>query len=50
MITPIHMQDQINNRIEELMNEKPPYDWDDIFQNATTLSLLVIFMALGLIW
>jgi hypothetical protein len=50
MITHIHMQDQINNRIEELMNEKNHYDWDEIFQNATTFSLLVLFLSLGLSW
>ncbi len=46
----IHMQDQIQNRIDELMNEKQPYDWDEIFQNAATLSLVILFMTLGLSW
>ncbi|MEO1879699.1 MAG: hypothetical protein ABGX40_06955 [Methylococcales bacterium] len=50
MITHIHMQDQINNRIEILMDEKKDYDWDEIFQNATTFLLLVLFMTLGLSW
>ncbi len=50
MITRIHMQDQIHNRIDELMNEKHPYDWDEVFQNATTFSLIVLFITLGLSW
>ncbi len=50
MITHIHMQDQIDNRIEDLMDEKTHYDWDEIFQNASTFSLLVLFMTLGLSW
>ncbi len=50
MITHIHMQDQIQNRIEELMNEKNNHDWDEIFQNAATFSLIIIFMTLGLSW
>ena len=44
------MQDQISNRIEDLMNEHSPHDWDEIFQNAATLSLVIIFMTLGLSW
>jgi len=45
-----HMQDQIHNRIEELMNDHSSYDWDEIFQNAATLSLVILFMTLGLSW
>ena len=50
MITHTHMQDQIHNRIEELMNEKSSYDWDEVFQNAATFSLIILFMSLGLNW
>jgi hypothetical protein len=50
MMTRIHMQDQIQNRIEEFMNEKNHHDWDEIFQNAATFSLIIIFMTLGLSW
>ncbi|MCF6203039.1 MAG: hypothetical protein L3J59_05105 [Methylococcaceae bacterium] len=53
MLTPTHMQDQIHNRIEELMNEKKElesFDWDEVFQNVVTLSLIVLFMTLGLNW
>ncbi|NOQ77754.1 MAG: hypothetical protein GQ475_08210 [Methylococcaceae bacterium] len=50
MQSPTPMQDQIHNRIEDLMNEGSPYDWDEIFQNAVTLSLVILFMTLGLSW
>ncbi len=50
MITRIHMQDQIHNRIEELMNEKNTNNWDEVFQDAATFSLIVLFMTLGLNW
>ena len=35
-----------------LMNEKNDYhyDWDEVFQNAATLSLVILFMTLGLSW
>ncbi len=48
MITRIHMQDQIHNRIDELMNEKKFYDWNVLFQNITTLSLIIVFITFGL--
>jgi hypothetical protein len=50
MQTRTHMQDQIHNRIDDLMNEHSTYDWDEIFQNAATLSLVILFMTLGLSW
>lgn len=49
-MTRIHMQDQIQNRIAELMNEKNTYDWDAVFQDAATFSVIMLFMALGLNW
>ena len=52
MMTNIHMQDQIHNRIEDLMNEESisKADWDEVFQNAATFSLIILFMTLGLNW
>ena len=50
MMTRTHMQDQIHNRIEELMNEKSCFDWDEAFQNAATFSLILLFISLGLNW
>ena len=50
MMSRIHMQDQVHNRIKELMNEDPQHNWDEIFQNAATLALVTLFMTLGLSW
>jgi len=50
MQSPTPMQDQIHNRIDDIMNEHSNYDWDEIFQNAATLSLVILFMTLGLSW
>lgn len=50
MSTRIHMQDQVYNRIEEIMNEKKSYNWDEVFQNATTFSLIIVFISFGLSW
>ncbi len=50
MKTRTHMQDQIHNRIDDLMNENTHYDWDEVFQNAATLSLVIVFMTLGISW
>lgn len=44
------MKDQIHNTIKEVMNEKKGFDWDEIFQNITMLSLLAFFMTFGLSW
>ncbi len=46
----IHMKDQQTNRVREIMNESLQMDWDEIFQNAVTFSLVSLFMALGLSW
>ncbi len=55
MLKHIHMQDQIDNRIEELMNEIPmhehkDYDWEELFQNAATFALVTLFITLGVNW
>jgi len=48
------MQDQIHNRIDDLMNEhnaqSQHLDWDEAFQNAATFSLIIVFLTLGLSW
>ena len=50
MMTRVHMQDQIHNRIEELNKENQHIDWDDVAQNIVTLSIVTIFLLLGLSW
>ncbi len=50
MMTRIHMQDQITNRIEELMRDSQRQQWDGIFQNAATIMIVAVFLLLGLSW
>lgn len=50
MLKRIHMQDQVHNRIKELMNEKSRYNWDEILQNAATLTLITLFLTVALQW
>ena len=50
MMTRIHMQDQINNRIEELMKETHSVSWDELFQNVVTMTIVAVFLLLGLNW
>ncbi len=50
MQSPTSMQDQIKNRIEDLMNDHSTFDWDELFQNIATLSLVIFFMSFGLSW
>lgn len=50
MSTRQHMQDQVHNRIEVLMDENNTYDWDELFQNAATITIIIVFIALGLNW
>lgn len=46
------MQDQVHDRIQDLMNDDivSRYDWDEIFQNAATFTFVTLFIALGISW
>lgn len=46
----IHMQDQVTNRIEELMCDKHAIDWNDVLQNIVTATIVSAFFMLGLNW
>lgn len=50
MMPRTHMQDQVHNRIKELMNENSAHNWDEIFQNAATFTLITLFITLGIGW
>lgn len=50
VMTRIHMQDQIQNRIEELMDEKNSFDWNALFQHLIALYFIFLFMTIGLSW
>ncbi len=50
MSTPIHMQDQITNRIDTIMQDKNEISWDDYAQTAVTVLIVFVFLTLGLGW
>ena len=50
MMTRIHMQDQINNRIDELMRDDAALDFEEVMQNVVTLTIVAVFLLLGLNW
>lgn len=47
----IHMQDQVRNRIEALMEDDQNWvELDDFAQTLVTLVIVFVFMAFGLNW
>lgn len=50
MILKTHMQDQMTNRIEEIMHEEHLLNIDEVLQNVATLSIVAVFLLLGLNW
>jgi hypothetical protein len=50
MMTKTHMQDQVANRIERFMHEDHLLDVDEVLQNVATLSIVAVFLLLGLNW
>lgn len=50
MATPIHMQDQIKNRIDTIMQDNDEISWDDYAQTAVTVLIVFVFLTLGLGW
>ena len=49
-MTRIHMQDQISNRIDEFMRDDSALDLEEIAQNVVTLTIVAVFLLLGLNW
>jgi hypothetical protein len=50
MITKIHMQDQINNRINDLMDDDKLSRTDEFLQIFIGLTMVVIFFVAGIHW
>ena len=50
MLPHTHMQDQVHDRIKEIMGENHRYKLDDILQNLATLMIIIVFLLLGLNW
>lgn len=49
MMPRIHMQDQVHDRIKDIMGEKR-LTVQDIMQQLTNLAVIVIFLLIGLNW
>ncbi len=50
MMTRIHMQDQVHNRIEDLMQDHKRLNWDEISQDIVTFGIITVFIMIGLNW
>ncbi len=46
----IHMQDQIKNRIELIMNDGESWSFDDIAQTTVSIVLIMVFFTVGIVW
>lgn len=50
MMSRFHMQDQIENRIDELSDDSHELNLEEVLQNIVTLSIVTVFLFLGLSW
>jgi hypothetical protein len=45
-----HMQDQVHDRIKDLMGENHPFPWINRLPNLAAPTIIVLFLILGLNW
>jgi hypothetical protein len=45
-----HMQDQVHDRIKDIMGEKEPLTLEGLFHNLATLAIVVAFLMVGINW
>ena len=50
MMTHIHMQDQIKNRIDNIMFDERMHKFEEYLQTITTFIIVFVFLAFGLSW
>ncbi len=50
MINRIHMQDQVQDRIKDLMRHEHLTELNELLQNIVTLAIVSVFLLLGLSW
>ena len=50
MLPRIHMQDQVHDRIKDIMGEKVRFKLENVMQNLITLMIIIVFLMLGLNW
>ncbi|SJM89008.1 hypothetical protein CRENPOLYSF1_10027 [Crenothrix polyspora] len=47
-MTPVHMHDQVRNRVDNIMMEPKTINWDEVMQNVITLGILSLFFMCNL--
>ena len=50
MMTRVHMQDQVENRIKDLMQDDQSIRRVEFLQDTVTLCIVTVFLLLGLSW
>lgn len=50
MIPRIHMQDQVHDRIKDIMGEKNSFSIEELFHSIATMAIVIVFLLLGLNW
>jgi hypothetical protein len=50
MATPIHMRDQVKDRINTIMQESEHITFDDYAQTAVMVLIVFVFLTFGLSW
>ncbi|MGH8558197.1 MAG: hypothetical protein ACRESZ_12200 [Methylococcales bacterium] len=50
MSTPIHMQDQVKDRIRVIMQDSEGISLDDYAQTAVIVLIVFVFLTFGLSW
>lgn len=50
MATHIHMQDQVKDRIDSIMQDSEHLSLDDYAQTAVTVLIVFVFLTFGLAW
>ena len=50
MMTRVHMQDQVENRIKDLMRDNQAIKRSEFLQDIVTLCIVTVFLLLGLSW
>ena len=48
MMTQVHMQDQVDNRIKDLMRDNQAIKGSEFLQDIVTLCIVTVFLLLGL--
>ena len=50
MATPVHMRDQVKDRIATIMQDSESVTFDDYAQTAVMILIVFVFLTFGLSW